>query len=52
MLEDYHKPTDDVEKINFDKIEKIVSLITELTLRVSNLEHRLIVDKLEAEVVN
>jgi Zn-dependent M28 family amino/carboxypeptidase len=52
MLEDYHKPTDDVEKINFDKIEKIVSLITELALRVSNLGHRLIVDKLEAEVVN
>jgi hypothetical protein len=52
MLEDYHKPTDDVEKINFDKIEKVSSLITELALRVANLDHRLIVDKLEVESEN
>jgi hypothetical protein len=52
MLEDYHKPTDDVEKINFDKIEKISTLITELALRIANLDHRLIVDKLEVGVGN
>ncbi|MHA2101328.1 MAG: M28 family peptidase [Candidatus Kariarchaeaceae archaeon] len=52
MLEDYHKPTDDVEKINFAKIEKISTLITELALRVANLDHRLIVDKLEVEAEN
>jgi len=51
MLEDYHKPTDDVEKINFNKIEKISTLITELALRISNLNHRLKVDKLEVESV-
>ncbi|UCH64715.1 MAG: M20/M25/M40 family metallo-hydrolase [Ignavibacterium sp.] len=51
MVEDYHKPTDDVDKINFEKIEKISTLITELALRISNLDHRLIVDKLEMEAV-
>ncbi|NNG26879.1 MAG: M20/M25/M40 family metallo-hydrolase, partial [Ignavibacteriaceae bacterium] len=45
MLEDYHQPTDDVEKINFKKIEKISTLITELALRISNLDHKLVVDK-------
>jgi hypothetical protein len=44
MLEDYHKPTDDTGKINFTKIEKISTLVTEIALRVSNLEHRLVVD--------
>lgn len=50
MVEDYHKPTDDVEKINFYKIEKVSSLITELSLRVANLNHKLTVDKLEMEI--
>jgi len=49
MLEDYHQPTDDVEKINFKKIEKISALITELALRISNLDHKLLIDKLEEE---
>jgi len=44
MTEDYHKPTDDVDKINFEKLEKISTLITELALRVANLDHRLKVD--------
>jgi hypothetical protein len=44
MLEDYHKPTDDSDKINFKKIEKISTLITEIALKVANLEHRLAVD--------
>ena len=52
MLEDYHQPTDDVEKINFKKIEKISTLITELVLRISNLDHKLMVDKLEEENIN
>jgi len=50
MIEDYHKPTDDFEKINFYKIEKISSLTTELAIQISNLKHRLIVDKVEMEV--
>ena len=45
MTEDYHKPTDDVDKINFEKIEKVSTLITELALRIANLDHRLIIDK-------
>jgi len=45
MTEDYHKPTDDVDKINFEKLEKISTLITELALRIANLDHRLKVDK-------
>ena len=44
MLEDYHKPTDDAEKINYKKIEKISSLITGIALKVANLEHRLAID--------
>jgi len=51
MIEDYHKPTDDVEKINFAKIEKISTLITELALRIANLDHRLKVDKPAEELV-
>jgi len=45
MTEDYHKPTDDLDKINFEKIEKVSTLITELALRIANLDHRLIIDK-------
>lgn len=48
MLEDYHKPTDDSAKINFKKIEKISTLITEIALKVANLGHRLAVDIEEA----
>jgi Zn-dependent M28 family amino/carboxypeptidase len=45
MTEDYHKSTDDVDKINFEKLEKVSTLITELALRIANLDHRLKVDK-------
>jgi hypothetical protein len=45
MTEDYHKPTDDVDKINFEKLERISTLITELALRIANLDHKLILDK-------
>lgn len=45
MTEDYHRPTDDVEKINFKKIEKVSTLITELALRIANLDHKLELDK-------
>jgi Zn-dependent M28 family amino/carboxypeptidase len=44
MLEDYHKPTDDSDRINYKKIEKISTLITEIAVRVANLDHRLRVD--------
>jgi len=51
MTEDYHKPSDDVDKINFKKLEKVSTLITELALRIANLGHRLKLDKLIEESV-
>jgi len=43
--EDYHQPGDDVEKINFDKMEKIGRLIFNTAWEVANREQRLVVDK-------
>jgi outer membrane murein-binding lipoprotein Lpp len=51
MTIDYHKPTDTADKINFAKIEKISTLVTELAFRIANLEESLIVDKKEDEKV-
>jgi hypothetical protein len=42
---DYHQPTDDVDKIDFDKMERIDRMIFALGWRVANLDHRLAVDK-------
>jgi hypothetical protein len=47
---DYHKPTDDVDKIDFEKMERISRLIFATCWRVANLDHRVIVDK-KAQVV-
>jgi len=47
MLEDYHKTTDDAEKINYIKIDKVSTLITEIALRIANLGHKLAVDSEE-----
>ena len=47
MTDDYHRPTDTVEKIDFNKIEKISELTTDLALRISNLDHKLTVDRKE-----
>jgi hypothetical protein len=44
MLEDYSKPTDTPDKINYEKVEKISTLVTHLALKISNLDHRLRVD--------
>ncbi|MEW6131022.1 MAG: M28 family peptidase [Acidobacteriota bacterium] len=43
--EDYHQLTDDVEKIDFEKMERIGRMIFALAWRVANLDHRLVVDK-------
>ena len=43
--EDYHQPTDDVEKINFDKMQKIARLIYLTGWQVANLDHALLVDR-------
>jgi len=49
MTDDYHRPTDTVEKIDFNKIEKISELTTDLALRISNLDHKLTVDRKEKQ---
>jgi hypothetical protein len=38
---DYHKPTDTVDKIDFDKMTKITRLVFETGWRIANLDHRL-----------
>lgn len=45
MRADYHKPTDDIDKINFEKILKTAVLSSNIALHVANLDHKLIVDK-------
>jgi len=43
---DYHANTDDVSKIEFDKLTRITQLIYETGLRVANLDHAPVRDKL------
>jgi len=45
MKKDYHKPTDDVDKISFEKMLKVTKLSANIALRAANLNHRLVVDK-------
>lgn len=42
---DYHQPTDDIDKIDFEKMERVARLIFTTGWRVANLDHRLVVDK-------
>ncbi|TAE01041.1 MAG: M28 family peptidase [Bacteroidetes bacterium] len=42
---DYHQPTDDVEKINFDKMEKIGRLIFHTAWELANKDSKVVVDK-------
>ncbi len=42
---DYHQTTDDVEKIDFAKMERIDRMIFAFGWRLANLNHRLVVDK-------
>lgn len=50
MREDYHRPTDDVEKINFEKILKTVKLSANIALHSANLDHKIVVDKKAEEM--
>ena len=43
--EDYHKPTDTIEKINFKKIQKITHLIFLTAWELANRKERIVVDK-------
>ncbi len=47
--EDYHRPGDDVEKINFDKMQKITRLIYLTGWQAASLDHKLIVDRTPPE---
>ena len=51
MTKDYHKPTDDVDKINFEKIVKVSTLVTELANRIANKDHKLVIDKTDVNPV-
>jgi Peptidase family M28 len=42
---DYHQPSDVVEKIDFEKMERIDRMIFATGWRIANLDHRLVVDK-------
>jgi Zn-dependent M28 family amino/carboxypeptidase len=42
---DYHKTSDVVEKIDFEKMERIDRMVFATGWRVANLDHRLVVDK-------
>ena len=44
MRKEYHRPTDDVHLINFDKIAKVATLSYSILEEVANLDHRLVVD--------
>jgi len=41
---DYHKPSDKVEKINFDKMARVAKFVYATGWRVANMDHRLEVD--------
>jgi hypothetical protein len=45
--EDYHRPSDEVDKINFEKFTKITQLIYQNTLEIANSEKRPLVDNQE-----
>lgn len=42
---DYHKPTDDADKINYSKLLKTSHLATQIALKVANLDHKLVTNK-------
>jgi hypothetical protein len=43
--EDYHRVTDEIEKIDFDKYLEVVETIYALGTKIANLHHRPVVDK-------
>ncbi|HKJ81541.1 MAG TPA: M28 family peptidase [Ignavibacteriaceae bacterium] len=45
MRKDYHRDTDEVDKINFEKLRKIATLVYSVAGKIANLNHRLVVDK-------
>ncbi|MCK9280008.1 MAG: M28 family peptidase [Melioribacteraceae bacterium] len=50
MKVDYHQPTDDIEKINFKKLGKITTLVSELALEAANVNECFPID-IKEEVI-
>ncbi|HWL40562.1 MAG TPA: M20/M25/M40 family metallo-hydrolase [Gemmatimonadaceae bacterium] len=42
---DYHQLTDEPQYIDYEKLRRVVQLVRDVTLRVGNLDHRVVVDK-------
>jgi Zn-dependent M28 family amino/carboxypeptidase len=42
---DYHQLTDEPQYINYGQLARVTTLLKDLTVRVANLEHRVVVDK-------
>lgn len=45
MRKDYHRDSDEVDKINFEKLRKMAVLVYCVADKIANLNHRLVVDK-------
>jgi hypothetical protein len=45
MRPDYHRPTDTVDKIDFEKIRKVATLTLGIIEQAANLKHKLLVDR-------
>ena len=45
--EDYHKPTDTIDKIEFDMLQKRAQLVYYTAWMIANRDDRLVVDKLQ-----
>ena len=45
-MEDYHKISDDADKINYDKLTQVAELTYRLVLRLANVEERIEKDEL------
>ncbi len=50
--EDYHKPTDTVDKINFELLQRRTQLVYYTAWIVANRDDRLVVDKLQSQQVD
>ena len=42
---DYHQVTDEPQYVDYDKLQRVASLVSDVAVRVANLDHRPRVDK-------
>jgi hypothetical protein len=50
--DDYHRPTDTIDKIEFDLLQKRAQLVFYTSWIIANREQRLVVDKLQDTEIN